>query len=272
MVGVYEIKLRVQFGDIDMENRLTLKGMLRLMQEAANRHSDEVGYGVNNIESTDYSWVLYQQHCRLYRRPCWNTELTLRTWSRGADGMICLRDFEALDGEGGLVAAATSGWLLVQASTQRMARIPQGMLEQYGTVERAVLDEPLHRLKMLSAAPKTWEYTVQRRDIDINRHVNNLCYLDYALEALPEGYGEESFNDVNIMYKKASFAGDRIACFAGWRDGDGTAVSEPAGNAADISGPEEDAVKKAAVPGVYVTSVKDSAGELLHAVVELSRC
>ena len=55
-MGVFEKEFTVQFGDVDMQNRLTLKGAYRLMQEAANCHSDQAGYGINNIEKTDYSW------------------------------------------------------------------------------------------------------------------------------------------------------------------------------------------------------------------------
>lgn len=248
-MAVFEIKLAVQFGDVDIRNRLTMKGALRLMQEAANCHSDQVGYGVNNIEKTNYSWVLYQQRCRLLKRPRWNTQLTVRTWSRGADGLICLRDFEMFDENGERIAIAASGWLLVNASTQRMEKMPSGMMDEYGTVERSVFGEPLQRLKALPGAKKNWEYTVLKRDIDINRHVNNLCYLDYAVESLPEGISETDFNDVDIMYKKASYQGDRIACFGGWETAEDTASSLPH----------------------YVVAVKNPDGGTLHAVVRLER-
>lgn len=253
-MSIYEIKLPVQFGDVDVKNRLTMKGALRLMQEAANCHSNQAGYGLNNIEETDFSWVLYQQRCRLLKRPRWNTMLTIRTWSRGADGLICLRDFEVLDESGENVAMATTGWLLVRASTQRMSKLPDGIMDAYGTVERSVFGESLKRLKPLPEAEKTWEYTVLKRDIDINRHVNNLCYLDYALESLPAGIRETDFNDVDIMYKKASYLGDRIACFGGWEMPEGE--REKSG-AADLR--------------PYVTAVKDPEGKLLHAVVRLER-
>lgn len=214
-MGVFEKEFTVQFGDVDMQNRLTLKGAYRLMQEAANCHSDQAGYGINNIEKTDYSWVLYEQRCRIYARPCWNTGLRIKTWSRGAEGLICLRDFEVRTQKGDLVALASTSWLLVSASTQKMVRIPAGMMEEYGTVDRSVFEDPLVRLRPAPEEEKTWEYTVLKRDLDINRHVNNLCYLDFALEALPSGMALEDFDEVEVMYKKAAHLGDRIACFAG---------------------------------------------------------
>lgn len=248
--GIWEQSQSIQFCDVDIQNRLTMKGALRLMQEAANCHSDQAGYGLNQIEKTDFSWVLHQQRCRLYSRPCWNTKLQIRTWSRGANGLVCLRDFEVLDEAGHLVALASSGWLLVRASTQKLERVPEGMLKKYGMRDHAVFPEPLPRLKPLSGEEKLWTYTVQHRDIVINRHVNNLCYLDYAWEALGSKSAEktedlkEKYNEVDILYKKAAYEKDRLACFGGW-----------------------DKEEEKDVP--FTVAVKGEDGKILHAVIRL---
>ena len=243
-MGVYTMEASVHFNDVNIENQLTMKGALRLMQEASDCHSNQVGYGLNQIPQTGYSWVLHQQRCHMYQRPGWGTKLTIRTWSRGAEGLICLRDFEMFDEQGNKVAVATTSWLLIDARSQKMLKVPAGMMDEYGTVEDAVFDEPMKRLKMLTDAPKTWEYTILKRDIDINRHVNNLCYLDYAVESLPAGVEAVDFNDVTIMYKKAALLGDSIACFGDWETDE---------------------------HGAYVTAVKDPEGAHLHAVISLER-
>ena len=248
----------VYFNDVDLENRLTMKGALRLMQEASNCHSDQVGYGLNQIPQTGYSWVLHQQRCHMYQRPGWGTKLTVRTWSRGAEGLMCLRDFEMRDEQDQLVAVATTAWLLVDAKTQRMLRVPEGMMEEYGTVEEQVFAEPLKRLKVPADAPKTWEYTILRRDMDINRHVNNLCYVDFAMESLPPQVEAADFNDMTVMYKRAAFLGDTITCYGGWQTSDGQMLSEKTG--------AED--EKATT---YVAAIKDAEGSHLHAVVYLEQ-
>lgn len=264
-MGEYKLNLRIQFGDVDIHNRLTLHGMLRLLQEAANAHSDQVGYGVNQIGKTNYSWVLYQQRIHLYDRPCWNTELTVRTWSRGAEGLICLRDFEAADQTGRIIAHGSSEWLLVNAESQRMIKIPAGMMDEYGTVERAVFQEPLTRLKPPAEAVRQWEYEICRRDIDINRHVNNLNYVDFALEALPPEIPETVFNDVNVMYKKASFLGDTIASFVSWEGQSPDKGTQAPDSAASLYVTESGTARSP-----FVAAIRNPEGTLLHAVVRLA--
>ena len=57
------------------------------------------------------------------------------------------------------------------------------------------------------------EYTVVRRDIDLNKHMHNLYYLDLAYETLPEEiYAKRPFNNVRITYKKEIKLGDCICC------------------------------------------------------------
>lgn len=251
------MKLAVQFGDLDMYSRLSMKGALRLMQEACNCHSEQAGYGINDIERNGVCWMLHQQRVRLYRRPCWNTQLTVQTWSRGADGLICLRDFEMTDAGGAVVAQASSGWLLVNTATQRLEQPSGELLAGYGYDGRAVFEEPLRRLRALPEAKKSWEYTVLRRDIDINHHVNNLCYLDYAWESLPKEYSEEDFDEADILYKKAARLGDRLTAFSGW-------LPEETGDAGDGAKEENGGP-------TYVTAIKNETGRLLHAVVYLTR-
>lgn len=236
----FKSTFHVHFGDVDKENRLTFRGMMRHLQESANQHSDRVGYGVNQIAQTNYSWVLYQLRIHMFARPCWNTALHITTWSRGADGLVCLRDFEVADDEGHRVAIASSGWLLVDAMSQRMIKIPEGMMEEYGTVEKAVFAEPFERLKPAPDAVKCWEYPVSRKDIDINRHVNNLNYIDFALEAMPPEADETMYNDIRIMFRKAAFPGDTIAVSADW----------------NANGP-------------MTAAIKNADGSILHAVVRL---
>ena len=59
------------------------------------------------------------------------------------------------------------------------------------------------KLKEPETIDREIRYKVQRRDIDINKHVHNLYYLDFAYEALPEEIYENcEFNNIEIMYKK----------------------------------------------------------------------
>ena len=57
------------------------------------------------------------------------------------------------------------------------------------------------------------KYQVTRKDIDINKHMHNLYYLDLAYDILPEEvYEQRPFDHVRIMYKKEIALGDVVDC------------------------------------------------------------
>ena len=69
-------------------------------------------------------------------------------------------------------------------------------------------------------APAAFRTTVGRRDIDTNQHVNNLHYLDYALEALPEEVYRDLPETVDISFRKQILLGTPIQClYARTEDG-----------------------------------------------------
>ena len=57
------------------------------------------------------------------------------------------------------------------------------------------------------------DYTVDRNFIDINNHMNNVCYMELADIALPENvYLKGDCNEFEIMYRKAIKYGEKIKC------------------------------------------------------------
>ena len=59
----------------------------------------------------------------------------------------------------------------------------------------------------------SFKYTVQRRDIDVNHHMNNINYLNVAYEFLPDDiYFANECNNIEIMYKKGIKLGETVNC------------------------------------------------------------
>ena len=89
------------------------------------------------------------------------------------------------------------------------------IIDKYETEEKQVFNE-FNFEKIIEPENNilSFEYTVQRRDIDINNHMHNLYYLDLAYDALPKDiYENSSFDNIEIMYKSGAYLGDKLKCF-----------------------------------------------------------
>ena len=178
--------------------------MLRILQEAASVASDECGYGIKDLDRTGVHWILSGWRLEFLNRPGWRAPLTVRTWPRAFDGFLSDRDFLIYTGETP-VARATSKWFLVSAATGRITRISEEVRSAYRsqTDSLAVFDAPLPTNGRSPAdAAVTFSSTVGRRDIDTNHHVNNIHYLDYALEAIPGEVFHDLPATVEIVFRK----------------------------------------------------------------------
>lgn len=213
-MAIYEYKTTLQFSDINENNELTQKGLLRILGEAASIHSEFIGYGPNTMSKTHLSWMVLNWKLQIFQTPSWNSEIRVKTWPRTFNKIFSCRDFEVYDKHNNIVAIATSKWVLINTEKHSISRISPEMADAYGVVNKAVFNTEVNdKENEPENSIYVYNYTTRRRDIDTNHHVNNLYYLDFAFDALPEDIWNHSFQNVEIIYKKQIKLNDTIKCF-----------------------------------------------------------
>jgi len=101
-----------------------------------------------------------------------------------------------------------------------IAKITDDIKSKYVHVDKHVFDTSMNeKLKEPEGSSLITEYMVCRHDIDTNHHVNNLNYLDFAYEAIPEDvFFNTDFKNVEIMYKHEAKLGDTLNLFYAKQD------------------------------------------------------
>lgn len=211
-MDICSLYFNVTLPDVGENNQLSNKGILRMMQEAACIHSDYAKLSINHTKDNGLAWIILNWKLKVFSRPIWNTSLKVSTWCRKISHVFFYRDFEIYDSDGNLVAIATSKWILFDSFNNKIAKITDDIKKNYMCFYKCVFNEPLNE-KLL--APKSInsfsEYVVEKRDIDTNHHVNNLNYLDFAYNVIPDNiFSSTSFQNVEIMYKHEAKLGDSL--------------------------------------------------------------
>lgn len=161
------------------------------------------------------AWIILNWKLKVLSRPKSNSHLLVKTWISSSNALFFYRDFEILDENSKIVAIASSKWVLFGINKKSIIKIPEEVKEKYSCVDKLAFEEKWNeKLKEPECSEFVMDYKVQRRDIDTNHHVNNLYYLDYAYEALPEEiYNNFKFSNVEIMYKHEAKLGDTVSLF-----------------------------------------------------------
>lgn len=212
-MAIYEYKTRIRYTDVSEGNRLSDKGILNILSEAASKHSASVGYGLNDIEKTHCTWMVLYWKIKLLKRPHWDTELTIKTWPRKFSKVSSWRDYEIYTEDGEKIGMGASEWVLIDTRKYSVGRITEEMIDDYGIVDKSAFNEEITgKLKEPENSEKVYEYTASKRDIDANHHVYNVNYLELAYNALPEE-ACRNFENIEIYYKKQIKLGDTVEFF-----------------------------------------------------------
>ena len=211
---IYKEKIKMGLKDIGKNNKIKNKAILEFLENIGSYHSDLAGYGANDTLKTKLSWILLDWKLQVIDRPTYGEELEIHTWGRGMNKVFTHRDYEIYDSNKKLCAIASSKWALVDIATRKLAKLTEEIIEKYNPEERKVFnEEEIGKIEIPTEVDSTLEYTVIRKDIDINKHMHNLYYIDLAYEALPEEiYEKRPFNNIRVNYKKEVKLGDTIKC------------------------------------------------------------
>lgn len=202
--------------EMGKSNKLTNYGMLAFLEDIAVCHSDTVGFGVKDIETKNRAWLLMDWYLEVKERPSFGENIIAKTWATNikAPTHKVYRDFEILKSNGDLVAKATSKWILFDVKSQKITKVDNTILDLYkpdGDDKWAI--QKLGRLSESEEYDDMISYKVNRFDIDINKHVHNLNYINIAYEVLPEDiYSGEELKHVHIMYKHQIKLGETVKC------------------------------------------------------------
>ena len=211
-MSTYTFHTRISYHDIDAHMALTLRGAMNCMQEAAILHADQVGNSISDLAQNHLVWMLVQWHVKLLGEASWNDSVDVVTWPRSMERLTSVRNFELLNSRGERIAVGASNWILVNTDTGRVTRITPEIAALYDLTPRDVFDDPLPKAPQ-GLGDETFAGRVLRRDLDTNHHVNNLVYLDYSREALPEEAAAMDFREISVYYHKQLFLGDPIRCY-----------------------------------------------------------
>lgn len=213
-MAIFEKKYIIDYIDVDENNELTSRNFIKFMQEVAGEHSSNVGYGLYNLIDLNTAWIILNWNLKIYKRPRCKDIIVVKTWAREFNKIYAYRDFEILDENNNILAIASSVWVLKNHSTHSIVRISPEIVNAYGCVEKSVFNEELNnKIDIPNNVDSCFEYIIQRRDIDTNHHVNNLYYIDFACEALPdEVFYNCDLSNIQVFYKKEIKYKEKIVC------------------------------------------------------------
>ena len=93
---VFNHTYRIGLEDCGKENEATNKAILTILEDIAGLHSATVGLGLNEIDKTGCAWVILKWQVQIIKRPEYNDELNVYTWSTSANSFLLIEILKCL--------------------------------------------------------------------------------------------------------------------------------------------------------------------------------
>ncbi|XP_076926910.1 palmitoyl-acyl carrier protein thioesterase, chloroplastic-like [Bidens hawaiensis] len=219
----YRQTVVVRSYEVGPDKTVTPQSILNLLQETALNHvwmSGLLGDGfgaTHGMMKNNLIWVVSRMQVQVDQYPIWGEILEIDTWvgASGKNGMR--RDWEIRSHTTGIgFARATSTWVMMNQNTRRLSKMPDEVraeISPWFIHKQAIKEESPEKIEKLDDNAKYINSGLQpkRSDLDMNHHVNNVKYVGWMLEAIPDECLENyQLSNIILEYRRECGSSDVV--------------------------------------------------------------
>ena len=176
---------RVEPQEVDFTLCATLSSLGAAILNTAGVDAHGKGFGVDVLHAENHAWVLSRMAMEFDRRPHQYTDYTVATWINEYGRVLSTRNFTLCDAEGREFGRAVTQWAMLDLTNRTAVD-----LSHVGDAHAdAIVDcpSPTDKPRKIRAVVPTCstQHKVVYSDIDFNRHVNTMRYIEMMCDLLP---------------------------------------------------------------------------------------
>ncbi|XP_061991171.1 palmitoyl-acyl carrier protein thioesterase, chloroplastic-like [Rosa rugosa] len=219
----YRQRVVIRSYEVGPDKTVTLESILNLLQETALNHvwmsgllSDGFG-ATHGMMKHDLIWVVSRMQVEVDHYPIWGEVLEIDTWV-GASGKNGMRRDWLIRSEatGHVFASATSTWVMMNRTTRRLSKMPEEVraeIAPWFIEKQAITEDVLEKIVKLDNKAKYMNNDLKpkRSDLDMNQHVNNVKYVRWMLETIPDQILEaHQLTSIILEYRRECGSSDIV--------------------------------------------------------------
>ena len=188
MEPIYSQSFIVDNNSTDRFGRMKPSAILSYIQEVAGKHFDILDRSLDSVGRKGLFWAVIRHRVQIHRLPAAGETITLETWPMPTTRVAYPRSTVAYDADGNILFRSLCLWVLMNLDTRAMILPGKSGISVPGTVRGLELANPnsLMPKMLMNTQPRTVRYS----HLDVNGHMNNTHYLDWAEDLLPSQFHE----------------------------------------------------------------------------------
>ena len=210
MNKIFTDEFDVRLNEVDIRGKVKPCHIFNWFQHVSSYHSSAAGYPVTDLIKKNLTWVVTRYHTVIKSYPLWRDKISVSTWRSGEKSDFAPREFNVKNSSDEKIVYSTSSFRLIDLETRRPVS-PKDHLPGYPIYKKREIDDDFESVEEFKTPDFEQKINVRRSDLDINNHVNNTLYIDWAIESIPDKiFKNKDITELEIAFKKEAFYNDKV--------------------------------------------------------------
>jgi len=208
---IFKKEYKINIFNVDSEHKCKFSSLVDFLWDVVISQSDYLGETKEGFVHNQCIWVLLKYDITIYEYPKFRDTITVDTRVLGTKKFYGYRQNTIKNSEGKVIGEVFSTAILIDFEKRRPMRISPAQSEIYEL--DGELDEvpPLDDIPKIQKEDYIKDYPVRYSDIDSNGHVNNVKYMEMAIDTLPRSIlNEYELYNIKVLFKKETTDGDTL--------------------------------------------------------------
>jgi len=187
MENYFEKQFELRYFEMNKFGEATSTTILTLLEETAADHCFTINHSLYDLEKQNVGWVLLSGIITMDRYPGYKEKIIIRTWLSSYSNIKGIRENIIYDEKLNIIGKAKGLWVFFDIIKRRPIQIFESIKERWSFCnDESINHDITNKIKPIDSAIDMREFKANRYDMDTNQHVNNIRYLQWLIESIPD--------------------------------------------------------------------------------------
>lgn len=161
--------------------------ILTLLEETAADHCYSIDHSLYQLADQNIGWVLISGIMQMERYPRYKENITIRTWLSKYSTVKGFRESIIYDDHNNIIGRARGLWVFFDIEKKRPVRIFDDIKEKWSFCNEYSINHNIsQKIEPIENADYELKFKINKYDTDMIKHVNNIKYLQWVVESIPD--------------------------------------------------------------------------------------
>ena len=187
MENYFDKKFELRYSEMDKSGDTSPTTILTLLEETAAEHCYAIDHSLYDLKKQDIGWVLLSGIIQMDRYPTYKEKIIIRTWMSSYSFIKGIRENIIYDEQDNIIGRAKGLWVFFDIKRRRPVQIFNDIKEKWSYCnEESIKHNMAINIEVNESESYVKKYDVNRFEIDMYKHLNNIRYLQWAIDSIDE--------------------------------------------------------------------------------------